>query len=742
MVLYRFILFLFRNPGPILSQIHVTETSFTLDPSQSAFTANITYGRGSEESIDQERVIALINNSGYCSQKVVFSCQGASLNSDGSNGVILDRNGEEIASPWGGVDGPCAEPDTCQCLTSGSMGLNEAIIEDKSLLPITGLRLDSVDGPGSFLVGSVECRDDLSNNANVVKAELYREMLPVLRTCSELYMYMKAMGIRFMAGYYKINPNPMSGKAGEVYCESDGRTVVGHNHMGTNAINETNMVVELMYKQSARFMVDLESISGKCEQYVKATCRNMPFFNYPPNPQDRPEALATWTSLDDIPQDSWGTEDAEQGCPCFTTPAKCLEENKLCNCDAFPGHESLDEIFLMEPAKAFNFTRATGTGNILEIGGWECNETGESTSAPYVPIQKTCSGVLEYLMNQQFPVSSGFYWIDPDEEAGVLRPFFAYCDFYYPESGDQTTKVAETVIYHDYEDYLFADKDGLTQRFRYSEASIAQIAALSRVSEKCEQMIEFNCKGSPIWSGDIQTAWWTDRHGNRMVNWGGVPTGEKGCACKLSQEGCVGGAASYCNCDANDTGSMLYDGGILNDKSNLPVTSVTFGRSADNTSFFRVSPLRCSGQGGSPLEVSNKKSHPLVAVHLILVQKPLNLQILEMQMYKKHHHSALVLSRRPQLEISTKKFHHLPVVPLTPANNNPLEVSNKKFHHLPVVALTPANNNPFPEEVSTRKFHHLPEVPLILVKKPPKAHQKLGMQRSPKKNVLVNDQVN
>ncbi|XP_041474677.1 uncharacterized protein LOC121423414 isoform X3 [Lytechinus variegatus] len=586
--------------GPILSQVHVTETSFTLDPSQSVFTADITYGRGSEESIDQERVIALINNSGYCSQKVVFSCQGASLNSDGSNGVILDRNGDEIASPWGGVDGPCAEPDTCQCLTSGSMGLNEAIIEDKSLLPITGLRLDSVDGPGSFLVGSVECRDDLSNNANVVKAELYREMLPVLRTCSELYMYMKAMGIRFMAGYYLINPNPMSGKAGEVFCESDGRTVVGHNHMGTNAINETNMVVELMYKQSARFMMDLESISGKCEQYVKATCRNMPFFKYPLNAQDRPEALATWTTLDDIPQDSWGTEDSEKGCPCFTTPAKCLEENKLCNCDAFPGHESLDEIFLMEPAKAFNFTKATGTGNILEMGGWECNETMESTSAPYVPIQKTCNGVLEYLMNQLLPVSSGFYWIDPDEEAGVLRPFFAYCDFYYPDSGDQTTKVAETVIYHDYEDYLFADKDGLTQRFRYSEASIAQIAALTRVSEKCEQMIEFNCKGSPIWSGDVQRAWWTDRHGNRMVNWGGVPTGEKGCACKLSQEGCAGGAASYCNCDANDAGSMLYDGGILNDKSNLPVTSVTLGRSADDTSFFRVSPLRCSGQGGSP----------------------------------------------------------------------------------------------------------------------------------------------
>eukprot|EP00057_Strongylocentrotus_purpuratus_P023396 XP_011677870.1 PREDICTED: uncharacterized protein LOC100889795 [Strongylocentrotus purpuratus] len=57
-----------------------------------------------------------------------------------------------------------------------------------------------------------------------------------------------------------------------------------------------------------------------------------------------------------------------------------------------------------------------------------------------------------------------------------------------------------------------------------------------KVSDKCEQEIEFNCKGSPIWSGEEQKAWWTDRHGRQMVNWGGVPTGTKGCACMSSAE--------------------------------------------------------------------------------------------------------------------------------------------------------------------------------------------------------------
>ena len=69
--------------------------------------------------------------------------------------------------------------------------------------------------------------------------------------------------------------------------------------------------------------------------------------------------------------------------------------------------------------------------------------------------------------------------------------------------------------------------------------SMEQVSALIAISDTCQQYIKYNCQNSYIWSVDNgwPYVWWISRHGKDMHNFGGVPTGQEGCACSLSDQG-------------------------------------------------------------------------------------------------------------------------------------------------------------------------------------------------------------
>ena len=96
------------------------------------------------------------------------------------------------------------------------------------------------------------------------------------------------------------------------------------------------------------------------------------------------------------------------------------------------------------------------------------------------------------IKSQNKKISSGNYMIDPDGKGGVT-PFSVYCDM--SDKGG----VGLTIISHDSKSRthvgpsLCSGRGCYSKDVRYTGVSTAQLAALTRVSQNCEQFIKFEC---------------------------------------------------------------------------------------------------------------------------------------------------------------------------------------------------------------------------------------------------------
>ena len=203
-------------------------------------------------------------------------------------------------------------------------------------------------------------------------------------------------------------------------------------------------------------------------------------------------------------------------------------------------------------------------------------------------LHSSCSRIKSGLSRS----SSGNYMIDPDGKGGVT-PFSVYCDM--SDKGG----VGVTVISHDSESRSHVGPNGCSpagcysKHVRYTEVSTAQLAALTRVSQNCEQFIKFECNNDVAFIEESR-AWWVSRDGTRMNYWGGATGHDKMCACGVTNS-CTGG--KKCNCD--NYGSGWYeDSGLLTDKSALPVTQIRLGdlNDSDEEGYHTLGKLKCYGQ--------------------------------------------------------------------------------------------------------------------------------------------------
>ncbi|CAH3040700.1 unnamed protein product, partial [Porites lobata] len=171
--------------------------------------------------------------------------------------------------------------------------------------------------------------------------------------------------------------------------------------------------------------------------------------------------------------------------------------------------------------------------------------------------------------------SSGNYIIDPDGKGGVA-PFSVFCDM------SDKAGVGVTVISHDSESRTHVNSVSpgcvnagcYRKDVTYTGVSTAQLAALTRVSQNCEQFIKFECNNDVLFVED-RYAWWVSRDGTRMNYWGGATGYNFMCACGVTNS-CSNG--NNCNCynDRIDSG-WRADSGLLTDKSSLPVTQIRLG---------------------------------------------------------------------------------------------------------------------------------------------------------------------
>ena len=189
--------------------------------------------------------------------------------------------------------------------------------------------------------------------------------------------------------------------------------------------------------------------------------------------------------------------------------------------------------------------------------------------------------------------SSGNYIIDPDGKGGVA-PFIVYCDM--SDKGG----VGVTVISHDSESRTYvANVPGCSNPGCYSKdvtytgVSTAQSAALTRVSQNCEQFIKFECNNDVAFL-EGGYAWWVSRDGSRMNYWGGATGYNNMCACGVTNS-CYNG--KKCNC-YNAGSGWREDSGLLTDKSALPVSQIRLGDldSSNEEGYHTLGKLKCYEQ--------------------------------------------------------------------------------------------------------------------------------------------------
>ena len=216
----------------------------------------------------------------------------------------------------------------------------------------------------------------------------------------------------------------------------------------------------------------------------------------------------------------------------------------------------------------------------------------EASSVVEVPKRKPTS--CSHLKSSCREKTSGNYIIDPDEKGSVV-PFSVYCDM--SDKGG----VGVTVISHDSESRTHVNSVspgcGSPGCYRkdvtYTGVSTAQLAALTRVSQNCEQFIKFECKG-PVAFVPESVAWWVSRDGRKMNYWGGAGGSANTCACGVTNS-CLNG--QKCNCFNGGSG-WREDSGLLTDKSALPVTQIRLGDldHSNEEGYHTLGKLKCYGQ--------------------------------------------------------------------------------------------------------------------------------------------------
>ncbi|PIK52225.1 hypothetical protein BSL78_10887 [Apostichopus japonicus] len=229
-------------------------------------------------------------------------------------------------------------------------------------------------------------------------------------------------------------------------------------------------------------------------------------------------------------------------------------------------------------------------------------KNGDNVTAycPFADVENytTCQDFIDAGFNM-----TGYYQIDPDGSAAG-NPFEIFCDFDTVLNGAVLTTVEH-------------DQQGQThlqlKTSRYSgpgtyevdivyggNASAAEVNVMARTQYKCTQYIRYKCKMTKIWDSkdDTHYTWWEASDGSQMDNWGAVDTGNTGCLC--GQYGtCRGGSSLRCHCDEEYNG-FLMDGGLLLDKSFLPINKLAVGDhgSGREEAYYEMGVLTCYGGDG------------------------------------------------------------------------------------------------------------------------------------------------
>ena len=283
----------------------------------------------------------------------------------------------------------------------------------------------------------------------------------------------------------------------------------------------------------------------------------------------------------------------------LTPPLKVTvsqSSNMLLNCSA----QGNTEITWKRTGKLLPHNHVVYPNGTLLLRNVDTNDAGTYTCVAKNALRSVeATSVVEVIMKSCSSIkstsSSGNYTIDPDGKGGVT-PFSVYCDM--SDKGG----VGVTVISHDSESRTHVGNipgcggaGCYSKDVTYTGVSTAQLAALTRVSQKCEQFIKFECNNDVRFIAH-KFAWWVSSNGTRVNYWGGATGYNNMCACGLTNS-CLNG--EKCNCDyQSSSAGWREDSGLLTDKSALPVTQIRLGdlNASNEEGYHTIGKLKCYGQ--------------------------------------------------------------------------------------------------------------------------------------------------
>ncbi|XP_069476642.1 uncharacterized protein [Ambystoma mexicanum] len=461
--------------------------------------------------------------------------------------------------------------------------------------PATATRRISLKSSERVSVSYVKCSGEeatlencnLKHSGHCGTEERAGVICQVLESCAAL----KSAGV-LESGVYTIDPDgtrhgedPFPVKCDMLSEKATGITIIGHDSEVRERISPCEDAGcysrNITYKDASLGQLRaLTAVSETCEQFVKLECRHIRFLK---------DQWGWWVSRDGQKVNSWGGASTNSGkCSCGEKGA-CAQGLPTCNCDANDGVWRMDEGLLtdksMLPIQAVHFgdTRDVPVEMAFHsIGKFRCRGNGLKH-----PVLPSCAALKD-----AGHTDSGFYVIDPDGPGQGFSQFEVYCDM----TSDPTTGVTE--VSHDSENRIRVnpcEEAGCYHRELQYGADLAQLNALTKVSDSCEQYVRLDCRHIRF----IQSGWgwWVSWNGEKMFNWGGASRDSNSCACGMT--GSCAGSFKLCNCDNNDH-IWRTDDGYLRDKHTLPVKAVYLGDTQDpplEMAYHTIGKLRCRGRG-------------------------------------------------------------------------------------------------------------------------------------------------
>lgn len=508
--------------------------------------------------LDMKYIKEIISKNVYCTQELILNCNQGKLDLKGTYGWysidgVLQKFWSGNEGGVGCKDGKC----NCDGVTPGSQR-DGGILLNKELLPITRVKLGPSGGKRTLQIGPLKCYSIYRDCDEIKKRRMVKNPLK--------------------NNIYSIDPDGAGGQdlfaaKCDFDTESDiGITEVEHTkYIPIDVGTSNSQIVNLTYSEATVEQIHaLVEYDKYCHQDVSFTCVRTPLINNGNN------MYGYLVSQNKSMMHNFGTGPFKDTIGCVCKITNTCPKDKSCHCDAqFPNSVSDRGVVTAKeslPIRQANFQpRPQGGTAKFFISSIRC--------APRpIDLPKDCVHALKMKM------PPGETFIQPTKS---VQPFFVYCD------REMVPGTVVTIIRNVQEKTTDFETDIAVT---YHNVTFGQVESVINGMKYCYQPVRLDCKKT-MFVG-VAGASWIGQQNKVNRYFGSSDNSQQKCTCGV--DGLCGGPGTKtemrkraCNCDNADN-VWRKDGGVLSQKSDLPLRSLNVPLVPNSKLALTVGKIYCS----------------------------------------------------------------------------------------------------------------------------------------------------